>query len=77
VLQARITNWKLEKAGVKRWGESSETNYAAYAAFLLKWGVIKDKVEAKDLITNELIDEINQFDASKIVAEAKAYKVGK
>src|SRR4030095_13132474 len=29
VLQARITNWKLEKAGVKRWGENSEANYAA------------------------------------------------
>ena len=74
VLQARITNWKLEKAGVKRWGENSEANYAAYAEFLLKWGVIKDKVVAKDLITNELIDEINKFDAGKIAAEAKAYK---
>ena len=74
VLQARITNWKLEKAGVKRWGENSEANYAAYAVFLLKWGVIKEKVDAKDLITNELIDEINKFDAGKIVAEAKAYK---
>src|SRR5438477_1431907 len=47
VLQARITNWKLEKAGVKRWGENSEANYAAYAVFLLKWGVIKEKVDAK------------------------------
>src|SRR5882724_1939895 len=74
VLQARITNWKLEKAGVKRWGENSEANYAAYAVFLLKWGVIKEKVDAKDLVTNELIDEINKFDAGKIVAEAKAYK---
>jgi NitT/TauT family transport system substrate-binding protein len=74
VLQARITNWKLEKAGVKRWGENAEVNYAAYAVFLLKWGVIKDKVDAKDLITNELIDEINKFDASKISAEAKAHK---
>jgi len=36
--------------------------------------VIKDKVVAKDLITNELIDEINKFDAGKIAAEAKAYK---
>jgi len=77
VLQARITNWKLEKAGVKRWGESSETNYAAYAVFLLKWGVIKEKVDAKDLITNELIDEINKFDVGKILADAKAYKPGK
>jgi NitT/TauT family transport system substrate-binding protein len=74
VLQARITNWKLEKAGVKRWGENSEANYGAYAVFLLKWGVIKDKVDAKDLITNELIDEINKFDAAKIAAEAKSYK---
>ncbi len=77
VLQARITNWKLEKAGVKRWGENSEANYAAYAEFLLKWGVIKEKVEAKDLITNEMIDEINKFDAGKIAAEAKTYKTGR
>ena len=77
VLQARIVNWKLEKAGVKRWGESSESNFAAYADFLFKWGVIKDKVDARDLITNELIDQINQFDVAKITAEAKAYKPGK
>jgi NitT/TauT family transport system substrate-binding protein len=74
VLQVRIPKWKPERGGVKRWGESSETNYAAYADFLLKWGVIKKKVEARDLITNELIDEINNFDQSKIVAQAKAYR---
>ena len=74
VLQARIVNWKLDKAGVTRWGENSETNYAAYAEFLLKWGVIKEKVEAKDLITNELIGAINNFDPAKIAAEARAYK---
>ncbi len=77
VLQARIQNWRLEKAGVKRWGENAEANYAAYADFLLKWGIIKEKVDAKDLITNELIDEINRFDASKIAAEAKGYKPGR
>ena len=77
VLQARIVNWKLDKAGVTRWGENSEANYGAYAAFLLKWGVIKDKVDAKDLITNELIDEINKFDPTKIAAGAKAYKPAK
>ena len=74
VLQARIVNWKLDKAGVSRWGENSEVNYAAYAEFLLKWGVIKEKVEAKDLITNELIGAINNFDPAKIAAEARAYK---
>ena len=77
VLQARIQNWKLAKAGVKRWGENSEANYAAYADFMLKWGIVKEKVPVTDLITNELIGEINIFDASKIAAEAKAYKPGK
>ena len=36
--------------------------------------MIKEKVDAKDLITNELIDEINKFDAGKIISAAKAYK---
>jgi NitT/TauT family transport system substrate-binding protein len=74
VLQARIPNWTLEKGGVKRWGESSEANYTEYLDFLLKWGVIKEKVAAQDLITNELIDEVNRFDSNKIVAEAKTYR---
>ena len=77
VLQARIQNWKLDKAGVKRWGENSEANYAAYVDFLLKWGIIKEKVDVKELITNELIDEVNRFDAGKIAAEARAYRPGK
>jgi len=41
---------------------------------MLKYGIIKDKISAKDLITNDLIDAINRFDASKVAAEAKAYK---
>jgi NitT/TauT family transport system substrate-binding protein len=74
VLQARIPNWKLEKGGVKRWGENSEANYAEYLDFLLKWGVIKEKIAAQDLITNELIDDINRFDSNQVVADAKAYR---
>jgi NitT/TauT family transport system substrate-binding protein len=75
VLQARIANWKLEKAGVKRWGENSEANYAAYVDFMLKWGIIKEKIDVHDLITNELIDDINKFDPARIAAEAKGYRV--
>ncbi|HEY7206016.1 MAG TPA: ABC transporter substrate-binding protein [Methylomirabilota bacterium] len=74
VLQARIVNWKLDKAGVSKWGENSETNYAAYAEFLLKWGVIKQKVDVHDLITNELIGSINNFNPAKVAADARAYK---
>ena len=74
VLEARMQHWKLAPAGVKQWGENSEANYRDYVDFMLKWGVIKQKVNSADLITNELIDEINRFDAAKITAEAKAYK---
>jgi NitT/TauT family transport system substrate-binding protein len=38
-LEARAKNWRLEAGGVTRWGESSETNYAAYVDFLVKNGV--------------------------------------
>jgi NitT/TauT family transport system substrate-binding protein len=74
VLEARLPHFKLEPAGVKRWGESSEVNFRDYVDFMLKWQVIKQKVDVHDLITNELIDEINKFDAAKIAADAKSYK---
>jgi hypothetical protein len=54
-------------------GESSEVNYRDYIDFLLKWGVLKQKVETGDLITNDLIEVINRLDAAKIATEAKAY----
>jgi len=74
VLRARIRNWKLDKGGVSKWGESSERNYAGYVDFLHKWGILKEKVAARDLVTNDLIAEVNAFDAAKIIAEAKAFK---
>ena len=74
VLESRTPHWRLEPAGVARWGENSEANYRSYVEFLLKWGVIKQHVETPDLITNELIGEINQLDATKVAGEAKTYR---
>ena len=74
VLEARMPHYKLEPADVKRWGESSEANYGAYVDFLVKWSVITQKVPTGDLITNEMIDEINRMDPAKIAAEAAAYR---
>jgi NitT/TauT family transport system substrate-binding protein len=73
-LLARAEHWRLEAGGVKRWGESSIKDFDAYLDFLLKWKVIKDKVPATEMVTNELIDDVNRFDAARIEAEAKAYK---
>ena len=74
MLQARIANWRLENGGVKRWGESSEARCSQYLDLLRKWGVIKEKLSVQDVVTNELIDEINNFDSNSVVAEAKVYR---
>lgn len=73
-MRARAHAFLLAPAGVTKWGENSEANYDAYFAFLLKWGVLKQAVAAKDIITNDLIDDINKFDAAAVEAQAKSYK---
>ena len=40
----------------------------------MKWGVITQKVPTSDLITNDMIEEVNRMDVGKIAAEAKAYR---
>jgi NitT/TauT family transport system substrate-binding protein len=73
VLEARARNWRLEAGDVTKWGENSEANYAAYLDFLLKWGVLKQKVDVNDIITNELIADMNKFDPAEIEAAAKKH----
>ncbi len=73
-LLARAEHWQLSAGGVTRWGENNVQEYGAYEDFLLRWGVIKEKVPPTDLVTNALVDDINRFDAEKVKAEAKAYR---
>jgi len=73
-LEARARNWPPQAGGVSLWGENSVANYQAYLDFLLKNGVLKQAADAKDLVTNDLIDEINKFDANAIAALAKGHQ---
>ncbi len=73
-LEARAKSWRLESVGATRWGDNSEANYQAYVDFLVKNGVLKEKADAHDLITNDLIPDINNFDPVEIVKMAKEYK---
>jgi len=43
---------------------------------MLKTGIIKQAVTVPELITNELIDEINRFHPEKIATEARAFRAG-
>jgi NitT/TauT family transport system substrate-binding protein len=73
-LEARAANWRLEKSGVKRWGENVMANYQAYLDFLLKQSVLKEPIKADDIVTNDLIDDVNKFDAEEVTRVAKSYK---
>jgi len=76
LLEARAKSWSLDadNMGVKRWGESVGANYQAYYDWLLQQNVIKQKLDAKEAFTNELIDDINKFDVAEVTALAKAYQ---
>ena len=60
--------------GIKRWGESSFTDYADYLNFKLKWNIIKEGISSEDFVTNDLIDDINMFDADKVKKAVAEYK---
>lgn len=44
------------------------------AKFLHKRRILEEKAAARDLVTNDFIADISDFDQAKIIAEAKAYK---
>jgi NitT/TauT family transport system substrate-binding protein len=73
-LDARAKHWRYEPVDGKRWGDNVEANYRAYLDWLTAQGVIKTKVDVKDLFTDELLDDVNKFDADAIRKEAKAFK---
>ena len=74
VLRARMVHWDLASGGVTKWGQSNMENYTAYIDFLAKWKVVPVAVPAADVVTNDLVDEMNAFDQGKIEAAAKAWK---
>jgi NitT/TauT family transport system substrate-binding protein len=73
-LEARARSWRLESVGAKKWGENLVANYDAYVDFLLKNGVLKEKGPATDLVTNDMIEDINKFDPAEIEKLAKGWK---
>jgi NitT/TauT family transport system substrate-binding protein len=75
VLNARAKTWSLDadNMGIKRWGESVVGNYQSYYDWLLEQKVIKQKVNAADIVTNALVEDINHFDPAEVAAMARAY----
>ncbi len=75
VLRGRMAHWDLASGGVTKWGQSNLANYTNYIDFLVKWKLVPQKVPVDEVVTNELVDEINaSFDQAKVEAQAKAWK---
>ncbi|MEJ0015272.1 MAG: ABC transporter substrate-binding protein [Acetobacteraceae bacterium] len=73
-LKARLHAWDLASGGATKYGENIIANYQAYLDFLLKWGVLKQAVPVNDLVTNDLVDDANKFDAAKVREAATNYR---
>lgn len=72
MLNARARAWQLDRSGAKSWGEHVEKHYQAYLDWLFTHTFINEKIAATDLTTNELVKDINDFDAAGVLVEAAA-----
>lgn len=64
--------WEPIAAQDRQWGRAVFPAYEQYLANLAKWGIIDHPVDAKQFVTNDLIEQINHFDRDAIVNAAKA-----
>jgi len=73
---ARITNMRIDNMAVKRdkWGYMDKIDVETYLSMLQKIGDIDKSVQAGAIYTNELIDEMNRFDAAAVRKLARDYK---
>ncbi len=58
------------EAGADKWGSSNFDTYQAYLDWLLKAGVLKDHVDAHEIVTNALVDQVNDHLDVKAVEAA-------
>lgn len=72
-LSRRLKVWDPAVTGLAGWGRINEEGFDRYLALMADWGMTSRPVKADEFTTNELIDQINDFDQAAIVAQAKAY----
>lgn len=70
IFESRFSRFAVPE-GVK-WGENLESQWRGLAKLLKAEKMLPEDFDVTEAYTNELIDEINKFDADEIVAKAKA-----
>lgn len=67
-LEERAKVWVLKDG--QRWGEGVPEVYQSYLDWLRQWDILKGDVEGKDLVSNALLDSINDFDTAGVKQSA-------
>ena len=76
VLKARAPKLKLDDEKIKKFGAHHDGEWAEYVKFV---GLDKKLTDAqvKSLYTNELIDEVNNFDRNEVINRARNFDFAK
>ena len=72
MLLKTVTAKMTLESGVTKWGESNLDAYQRYLDWLLKAGVLKARVEAREIVTNALVGPVNDKLDLKAVETALA-----
>ncbi len=74
VVKARADKYRIEGRAVPKWGAYTAAEWTQTQDFLFGAGMIPKKVDVSQYYTDRFLARINDFDASKVVEQAKNYK---
>jgi NitT/TauT family transport system substrate-binding protein len=74
VFNARFDTQRVDNRDDKRWGASAPAQWARLEAIYKQQKLIQGTVDARDVFTNDLIDDVNRFDAQAVIRQARDYR---
>jgi NitT/TauT family transport system substrate-binding protein len=73
-MNALIPLYDVQKHADKRYGLADMAGIQTYINMFQEEGIISHPLQAKDVVTNDLVDEINKFDQGKVRELARNWK---
>jgi NitT/TauT family transport system substrate-binding protein len=74
VLQARLSKYRVDNRTDPRFGAFTRQEWESTQGFFFDVGMINKKPDVSTYYTNDLIDQINNFDKAAVVKQAESYK---
>jgi NitT/TauT family transport system substrate-binding protein len=74
VLKARAEKYRIEGRTVPRWGAFTREEWEKTQDFMSESGLLPKKLDVAQYYSLRFIDQINDFNAAKIVEQAKTYR---